>query len=97
VQTTDHGQTEQHYLGPAHSAHGLAFQWIDDRYKAFHGEGHHKPDGAEAGQITEEGEELAEVVPIVDIQVEKVQPLDKESDQKACITHGQCGQVKTGG
>jgi len=48
VQTTHDGQTEQHNLGPANGAHGLAFQWIDDRYKAFHGEGHHKPDGAEA-------------------------------------------------
>lgn len=97
MQTSHDSQTKQDDLGPANGAHGLALQWIDDGNEALHGEGHHKPDGAEAGQVAEEREELAKVVLIIDIHIEEVQPLCEESGQEAGVAHCESGQVKAGG
>lgn len=96
MQTPDQGQPGEDDLGPADRTHGLTLQRIDDGYEPLHGEGHHEPHRAEAGQVAEEGEELAEVVPVIDVHVEEVQPLGEESGQEAGVAHGQGGQVEAG-
>lgn len=97
MHTSGQCEAKQYDLSSSHCAHYLTLQRIHDSYETFHGEGDNKPNRTETSQIANERKELTEIVKIVDVHIEKIQPLHEEAKQKAGITDGQGSQVETRG
>lgn len=78
-----------------HRTHCLSLKWKRHGDEAFNGERHHEPCGTKACPIAEERKELAEEFTIINLYVDKIQPLYEEAQQETGVAHGQRRQVET--